>query len=320
MVSDVKAIVTDSVNPFYNISLESRIIDVCDKKTVYMYLWRNDNTVVVGKFQNAFKECKVNELEGDGGHLLRRLTGGGAVYHDVNNLNFTFVAHKDNYDLKKQQYVILKAIKKLGLDAQLSGRNDITIDGKKFSGNSFLTRGDVKMHNGTILIDTDREKMMKYLTVSQAKMQSKGVDSVKSRTVNLTEYVPNLTTGKMAILLLKSFGDVYDLPVQLIKEESLNCDEIEKIRQEIFQNDKFRFGTNPAFTNSINGRFAWGEAEVKYSSQKGVIDKAEIFTDALDTEEIEKTKQFLIGKNIADMKKFKLDGQSQILIDIVGLF
>ena len=320
MTFDIKAIVTDSVNPFYNISLESRIIDVCDNKTVYMYLWRNDNTVVVGKFQNAFKECKVNELEGDGGHLIRRLTGGGAVYHDVNNLNFTFVAHKDNYDLKKQQSVILNAVKNLGLKAELSGRNDITIDGKKFSGNSFLTRGDIKMHKGTILIDTDQNKMMKYLTVSQAKMQSKGVDSVRSRTVNLSHYVPTLTTGKMAILLLKSFGDVYDLPVQLINEAELGTQEIEKIRLKVFQNDEFRFGTNPSFTNSVGGKFAWGEVEVNYTSEKGVITAVEIYTDALDTAEIEKTKNFLLGKNIADLKKIKLNGQSEILTDTVNLF
>ncbi len=320
MVSDIKAIVTDSVNPFYNISLESRIIDVCDEKTVYMYLWRNDNTVVVGKFQNAFKECKVSELEGEGGHLIRRMTGGGAVYHDVNNLNFTFVAHKDNYDLKKQQSVILKAVKKLGLNAELSGRNDITVDGKKFSGNSFLTRGDVKMHNGTILINTDQNKMSKFLTVSQAKMQSKGVDSVRSRTVNLAQYDPTLTTGKMAMLLLKSFADVYNLPVQLIKEEELDLNEIEKIRREVFQNDDFRFGTNPAFTNSVGNKFAWGEVEVCYSCEKGVITAVEIYSDALDTAEIEKTKNFLLGKNIADLKKFKLDGESEILTDTVNLF
>ena len=103
MITKIKAIVTQSVNPFYNIALEARLLDVCDKDTVYLYLWKNDKTVVVGKNQNAFKECKVSLLESEGGHLVRRLTGGGAVFHDVNNLNFTFVAHADNYDLKKQR-------------------------------------------------------------------------------------------------------------------------------------------------------------------------------------------------------------------------
>lgn len=320
MITSIKAIVTDSTDPFYNIALESRLLDVCDKNTVYLYLWRNDSTVVIGKFQNAFKECRVSELESDGGHLVRRMTGGGAVYHDVNNLNFTFVAHKDNYDLKKQQSVILYAARRLGIKAELSGRNDILADGKKFSGNSFLARGDIKLHNGTILIDTDRDKMNRYLTVSQDKMKSKGVDSVRSRVVNLSQYDKSLTTGKMALLLLKSFGDVYDMPVQLVKEETLDCDAIDKIQTEVFQNDAFRFGTNPAFQNSVGGRFCWGEIEVHYSSVGGVITEAEVFSDALDTDALQKTKDFLPGKNICDLKKFKLDGENQILTDTVSLF
>ena len=320
MITKIKAIITDSINPFDNISLEARLLDVCDENTVYLYLWKNGKTVVVGKNQNAFKECKVNLLESEGGHLIRRLTGGGAVFHDVNNLNFTFVAHEDNYDLKKQQTVLLTAAKHLGINAEISGRNDILADGRKFSGNSFLTRGQIKMHNGTVLINTNHDEMAKYLTVSQAKMKSKGVDSVRSRVVNLIEFDNTLTTDKMAKVILQSFGEVYGLPVELVGEEQLDKTQIDKIKNEIFANDNFRFGRNPSFSNSVSQRFDWGEIEVVFQSQKGVITDIEVFSDALDTEAVAQTKQFLLSKNIAELNKLKLDTKNKVLIDTVSLF
>ena len=320
MITKIKAIVTDSIDPFFNISLEARLLDVCDENTVYLYLWKNDKTVVVGKNQNAFKECKVTLLESEGGHLVRRLTGGGAVFHDVNNLNFTFVAHEDNYDLKKQQTVLLNAARHLGINAEISGRNDILADGRKFSGNSFLTQGQIKMHNGTVLINTDHSEMAKYLTVSQAKMKSKGVDSVRSRVVNLIEFDKTLTTDKMAKVILQSFGEVYGLPVQMVKYDQLGNDEIEKIKTQIFANDDFRFGRNPSFSNSVSKRFDWGEIEVVFQSQKGVITDIEVYSDALDTEAVAQTKQFLLGKEIAHLNKLKLDNENKVLIDTVSLF
>lgn len=320
MITKIKAIVTESIDPFFNISLEARLLDVCDENTVFLYLWKNDKTVVVGKNQNAFKECKVNLLESEGGHLIRRLTGGGAVFHDVNNLNFTFVAHEDNYDLKKQQTVLLTAAKHLGINAEISGRNDILADGRKFSGNSFLTKGQVKMHNGTVLINTNHDEMAKYLTVSQAKMKSKGVDSVRSRVVNLIEFDNTLTTDKMAKVILQSFGEVYNMPVEMISQEQLDTTEIEKLKNDVFANDNFRFGRNPSFTNSVGKRFDWGEIEVVFQSDKGVITDVEVFSDALDTDAVQKTKEFLLGKELANLNKTKLDKENKVLIDTVSLF
>ena len=320
MITKIKAIVTKSIDPFFNISLEARLLDVCDENTVYLYLWKNDKTVVVGKNQNAFKECKVNQLENEGGHLVRRLTGGGAVFHDVNNLNFTFVAHEDNYDLKKQQTVLLTAAKHLGINAEISGRNDILADGRKFSGNSFLTKGQIKMHNGTVLINTNHDEMAKYLTVSQAKMQSKGVDSVRSRVVNLIEFDKTLTTDKMTQVILQSFGEIYGLPVEMIEQDTLDINEIKKLCDEVFANDNFRFGRNPSFSNSVGKRFDWGEIEVVFQSDKGVITDIEIYSDALDTDAVQKTKEFLLGKEIANLNKTKLDKENKVLIDTVSLF
>ena len=319
MYNKIETIISQKINPHYNISLESYLLDTCAIDSVIMYLWKNDNTVVIGKNQNAFKECDVNRLKKEGGYLARRLSGGGAVYHDIKNLNFTFIAHKDNYDLKKQMQVILRAINMLNLNAVQTGRNDIEIDGRKFSGNAFLSRGDFKFHHGTIMIDTDREKMSKFLTVSQSKMQSKGVDSVKSRVVNLIELYPGLTTDKMQELLCESFSEVYGLEPKSVQEEDLKTEEINKFMQEKIATDEWILGSNPAFENVLEQRFSWGGVEINYASEKGRIKEIKIYSDALDVEEIERAAKLLIGKKLTELEEIGKK-ESEIIKDILFMF
>ena len=130
-----------------------------DREQQAMYLWQNRHTVVIGKNQNCWKECKVNSLENDGGYLVRRLSGGGAVFHDMGNLNFTFMVRQPDYDVEKQQGVILRAVQMLGIHGERTGRNDITVDGRKFSGNAFLQVGEQCYHHGTIMLNANTEDM-----------------------------------------------------------------------------------------------------------------------------------------------------------------
>ena len=175
MVTKLTYIESDQVNPYKNLAVEEYLLLHCEPQECILYLWQNQNTVVIGRNQNAWKECKVESLEENGGHLARRLSGGGAVYHDLGNLNFTFLVSKENYSIDRQLEVIVKAVQKLGAKAEKSGRNDILIDGKKFSGNAFYRHGDHCYHHGTIMVAVDKERLGSYLTVSTAKLQSKGV-------------------------------------------------------------------------------------------------------------------------------------------------
>ena len=152
-------------------------------------------TVVIGRTE-SMEECKFTELEKDGGKLARRLLEVD-VYHDLGNLNFTFLVRKENYDLEKQLEVILKAVNHLGIPAEKSGRNDITVDGRKFSGNAFYSDGIHNYHHGTILVHVDMRMLSHYLNVAKDKLVSKGVDSVRSRGVNLQEYRPDLNIDTM---------------------------------------------------------------------------------------------------------------------------
>ena len=175
----LKSIVTDCTDPYINLATEEYLTFNAKEQEIILFLWQNAHTVVIGRNQNPWKECRVEAIKKDDCRLARRISGGGAVYHDLGNLNFTFIAREGLYDIAKQTDVILKACRLLGIDAEKNGRNDLTIDGMKFSGHAYFQSGSYCYHHGTIMMDVRTEDMAKYLNVSKAKLKSKGVDSVQ---------------------------------------------------------------------------------------------------------------------------------------------
>ena len=204
MIDKIKYVITTETNPYKNLALEEYLLKQVGETEVILYLWQNEKTIVIGKNQNPWKECKVAELEANGGRLVRRLSGGGAVFHDLGNLNFTFLATKENINVEKQLEVIVRAVNHLGISAEKSGRNDITVEGRKFSGNAFYSEGNQSYHHGTILVNVDMSMLSRYLNVSKDKLVSKGVESVRSRVTNLTEYNVDLDIQRMKEVLIHS--------------------------------------------------------------------------------------------------------------------
>ena len=211
MIKKLQYYIGSCTDPHRNLALEEYLTDTVGEDTCILYLWQNKHTVVIGRNQNAWQECRTTELERDSGTLARRLSGGGAVYHDMGNLNFTFSLRTQDYDLRKQQSVIVEACRSLGIPAEISGRNDILTNGCKFSGNSFYSHAGCSFHNGTLLVNVDMANLGKYLTPSKTKLESKGVASVRSRVINLTELKPDLTIDGMAQAMVKAFETVYGL-------------------------------------------------------------------------------------------------------------
>ena len=214
--------IADSSNPYYNLAMEQMLFSEVKSGEGIIFLWQNDNTVVIGQNQNPWSECNCRFLEEDGGHLARRLSGGGCVFHDKGNLNFTFICYSENYDVTRQLKVIQGACALAGIETQISGRNDIIADSRKFSGNAFYNSQGKSYHHGTILIDTDFDKIKRYLTPSEKKLSAKGVKSVQSRVVNLTEFCPDLTCEMMKEYMISSFEDIYGMktePTSVDKKE-----------------------------------------------------------------------------------------------------
>ncbi len=283
MINRITYIESTQTYPYSNLAVEEHLLFNCRKDECILYLWQNRHTIVIGRNQNAWRECLVSKLEEDEGHLVRRLSGGGAVYHDLGNLNFTFLVTKENYDLDKQLQVIVQAIDKFGVKAEKSGRNDILIDGKKFSGNAYYETGSQCYHHGTIMINVNISELSKYLTVSRQKLQSKGVESVKSRVANLKEFNLEITVEKLKKKLFEAFEEVYGLKADIIKTEDLDRKDIEE-RTKKFESWKFIFGKKIDFEYEISNRFDWGEILLQFKVDAGIIEETGVFSDSLKTD------------------------------------
>ena len=279
MISKLQFYISDCLDPYTNLATEKYLLDNVSDDEVILYLWQNQNTVVIGKNQNALAECRCSLLEKEGGKLARRLSGGGSVFHDIGNLNFTFICESKNYDLSRQMEVIQKACLLAGISAEVSGRNDILSDGKKFSGNAFYNSKGKSYHHGTILISADKEKLQRYLTPPKAKLLSKGVKSVKSRVINLSEIAPDLTTSKMKEYMLTAFKQVYALsptPYNITDTK-----EIESLSEK-YSAWEYLYAPSFPFSFSCEGNFPWGNIEIQLDVKSGVIQSAKIYTDAMD--------------------------------------
>ncbi len=280
MIDKLLYLNTDNTYPYRNLAVEEFLTRNVDDGECILYLWQNRRTVVVGKNQNCWKECRVTDLEKDGGYLVRRLSGGGAVYHDMGNLNFTFCVKESDYDLEKQLDVILCALKLLGINALRTGRNDMTVDGKKFSGNAFLRIGDRCYHHGTIMLNVDSTNMARYLNVNMQKLRSKGVDSVHSRVANLIEFRPDISVPMMREALLNSFSQVYALPVTKIDVNKLPEDEITTLKKR-FESWDWKYGRKIPFTHEITERFDWGDIQMQMQVEGGIIKDINLYSDAM---------------------------------------
>ena len=211
-----------TTDPSYNLAMEQYVFDCLPRDRMYFMLWQNDNAIIVGKYQNTIAEINEEAVRERGIRVVRRLSGGGAVYHDLGNVNFTFLVQKENYDVGHQLDVIIGAMRRLGIQAERSGRNDILADGKKFSGNAFYKQNKFCYHHGTIMLNVDVTKLSRYLNVSADKLKSKGVSSVKSRVTNLVEFVPDLTVARLKEALKESFEEVYGLKAGILTKEDLD--------------------------------------------------------------------------------------------------
>lgn len=279
MINKLSFYISNCHNPYTNLATEKYLLDSVGNDEIILYLWQNQNTVVIGKNQNALTECKCALLEEDGGHLARRLSGGGSVFHDLGNLNFTFLCRTENYDLSKQMQVIKEACVLGGISAEISGRNDILADGRKFSGNAFYNSRGKSYHHGTILVNADKQKLGKYLTPPKAKLQSKGVKSVKSRVINLSEINPTLTIEMLKDYMLSAFGKVYGLsPSPFVIDDTAGISNL----AEEYASWEYLYAPSLPFTFSCEGNFPWGNIELQLDVKEGKIQSAGVYTDALD--------------------------------------
>lgn len=281
MITQLRIYESQSFDPHVNLAIEKHLMDITPVGCCVLYLWQNQNTVVIGKNQNAWLECRTSLLEEEGGTLARRLSGGGAVFHDLGNLNFTFIMRKEDYDLDKQVAVIQEACALAGIKAEKSGRNDLLADGRKFSGNAFYQNSTHAYHHGTLMLDVDKEKLGRYLSPPKAKLEAKGVASVRSRVVNLKELAPALTIDLMKQYMVTAFTKVYGGEAAILELTDADLTEIAAAREK-YGSWEYLFGAPLPFSFQCQAHFPWGHIHLQLEAKQGHITGAKVYTDAMD--------------------------------------
>ena len=304
MIKHCYTIESDCYIPYHNQAIEEYLLNHVDEESIILYLWQNKQTVVIGKNQNAYGECDVTNLEGSGGYLARRISGGGAVYHDLGNMCFTFLVSNENYDVAKQTEVILRAVQKLGVEAYRSGRNDLLIDERKFSGHAYYRGKKNSFHHGTIMVDVNQNALSRYLNVSPLKLKDKSVPSVRSRVINLRECLPELTLDELKVALYEAFEEVYELKIEekeLVDFESNEYDELENK----FTSKEWRLGRFEKFDYSAEEKFDWGLLNLQYNLENDTISDLVAYSDCLVPENIEDFPKKVISHKLSELNEIK---------------
>lgn len=281
MLKKIRIFETDCTDPYTNLATEKYLLEHVLPGECILYLWQNQNTVVIGRNQNAWAECRVSLLEQEGGKLARRLSGGGAVFHDLGNLNFTFLMNDEDYDLPRQLSVIQAACGSLGIHAEPSGRNDLLVDGSKFSGNAFYHSRGHAYHHGTLLVNADMDKLSRYLSPPKAKLEAKGVTSVRSRVANLSEFRPGLTCDALKGAMKEAFSQVYGLPASPVLLDAVAWAAITE-EAKTMGGWQWLFGKQMPFSFQCEEKFPWGYIQLQLQVEAGIIRQAKVYTDAMD--------------------------------------
>lgn len=278
-----------SFDAYDNIALDEYFLNSVKPGELVLYLYVNESAVIIGCNQNPWRECAVERMELHGVQLSRRCSGGGAVYHDRGNLNFSFIAGEGRYSETEQTGLLMQVLRSCGISAGVSGRNDIQVGNLKFSGNAYCSRGSNRLRHGTVLIDSKLDMLGRFLTPPAQKLEAKGVTSVRARVCNLRELCPWLTVNYFADSLKTVFNGEELNPADVDREA------IEALRQK-HSSTQWRFLETPQFNFTLEERFPWGMAQLYLDVQAGVISSATLHTDANDSQLPIIVSAMLIGK------------------------
>ncbi|MGD6848338.1 lipoate--protein ligase [Rossellomorea aquimaris] len=284
-------------DPRVNLAIEEYALKNLDINESYLLFYINEPSIIIGKNQNTIEEINTDYVEKQGLHVVRRLSGGGAVYHDLGNLNFSFITKDDGesfHNFKKFTEPVVTALHKLGVKAELSGRNDIIAEGRKISGNAqFSTKGRMFSH-GTLLFDSEMENVVSALRVKKDKIESKGIKSIRSRVANISEFLSEkMTIEQFRSTLLDYIFEGSDVEEYVLTEEDWK--NIHELSKERYQNWDWNYGKSPKFNLQHSHRFPVGSIDVRLEVNKGKIDNCKIFGDFFGVGNVEDIEEKLTG-------------------------
>ncbi|MCL1816662.1 MAG: lipoate--protein ligase [Clostridiales bacterium] len=293
-------IINDSLDPYFNLALEEYLFNL-DNQEIYFWLWQNDNTIVIGKNQNAFREIRADYVRDNSIKVARRITGGGAVYHDLGNLNFSFVVPtqgQKEYDFKRFTSQIAQALWAFGVEAEHSGRNDLLIKGKKFSGNAQFVGGRKILHHGTLLFSSNTAIIENCLNPADEKLKAHGVASVKSRITNICDHLgKTISLNVFKDELAKGICNDYDHTMirRLTKAEQ---NAVTQLREKKFATYEWIYGYSPEFNYSKSIRYInCGTINLSMRlSASAIIEICRISGDFFGSGEVAELEGLLVGR------------------------
>ncbi len=303
----LRILIANTHDPYFNLATEDWIFRDMSLDSKVLYIWRNANTIVIGRGQNAWSECDLAATERDEVKIARRHSGGGAVFQDLGNTCFTFMTPREATATPKESYarnneILVGALRRLGIEAQASGRNDLVVEHEgesyKISGSAFKESPDRIFHHGTMLLHVDLTRLGRYLTPNQKKLQAKGIKSVAARVKNLVELKPELEHEAFSQALIAEFQAYYGGEAQL---EQLDHGTLQAIPSLATYYDTLRswdwiFGKSPSFDHHMTERFSWGLVELHLNTQKGHIQEVKMYSDSLDADLGEEVARHLSGR------------------------
>lgn len=286
-------------DPQINLEIEEYVLRTMDiEEDSFLLFYINEPSIIVGKNQNTIEEIDTDFVEKNGIKVVRRLSGGGAVYHDLGNLNYSFITKDDGESFRnfeKFTEPVVEALSKIGVKAELIGRNDLLVEGRKISGNAqFATQGRMFSH-GTLMFDTEIDTVVSALKVRKDKIESKGIKSIRSRVANISEFLQEpMTIEEFRLEILKSiFGGEENIKYKELTDE--DWENIHELSRERYANWDWNYGKSPKFNMQHSHRFPVGSIDVRLQVNKGVIEDISIFGDFFGIGEIEKVQEKLRG-------------------------
>ena len=286
-----------STDPYFNLALEEYVFEQMDHSKSYFMLWQNDNTIVVGKYQNTAEEIDQAYVDAHHIRVARRLSGGGAVYHDKGNLNFTFVVDQGSnpaFNFKIFVQPVVEALARFGVHAEFTGRNDLTIDGMKFSGNAQYARRGRLLHHGCIMLDSNLTSVADALRVKEAKFASKAVKSVRSRVTTINAHAPSPISmadfkGALRACAMAS-GELE--PYALTEADVLA---VQKLRDEKYATWAWNYGFSPPYDMVRERKFPAGLVTAHLSAEGGKIKAVRLYGDFFGSGELGELESAMAG-------------------------
>jgi len=286
------------INPKLNLALEEYALRNFDASTDYLLFYINKPSIIIGRNQNTLEEINQEYIDKKGIEVVRRISGGGAVYHDLGNLNFSFITNHDGKSIsnfKKFTEPVIRVLNEMGVEAELKGRNDLLVDGKKISGTAQFSTGRRMISHGTLLFDTDMSEVGKALHVKMSKIQSKGHKSVRSRVSNISDFLKEpMTMDYFKKQLLTGLFEAKE-EFEIYKLTEAEWKAVHELKAKKYDLWDWNFGNSPKFNIQRNKRFPIGEIDLRIFVEKGCISEFKVFGDFFGRQPVTDLENLLIG-------------------------